>query len=253
MVRMCPKCGFENDAAIGSPTEACPKCGVIYAKARVSTASQAKPSAAAANGLRREMRLPLWPTVACAICLVVGFLAGREQMRYQVANAFAGALTHAFDGVSHLPGATPSARESPVRQPQHTPDANPVAEAPAISAKLLKKGFREQDFSGSHIVKAAVTFTVEYRNETNKDVRAFDGVLSFNDLLGNRIYAAKLTISDPIGVGQAIQWNGEMEYNQFISDHAKLRGYDLKDTIVTLNVHKILFADGSSDVEGEGS
>jgi hypothetical protein len=76
--------------------------------------------------------------------------------------------------------------------------------------------------------------------------------LSFNDLLGNRVYAAKLTISDPIKSGQSFQWDGELEYNEFISDHARLRSYDMNNTAVVLQVHKVLYTDGTSESEGEG-
>lgn len=254
MTRTCPKCGFANAEATGSATEACPKCGVIYAKAEAAAkpaTAPVPPPPAAAAPTRHEMRLPLWPTIACVICLVVGFFIGREQMRYQIASAVTGAFAHAFDGLNKAPStpvAAPATPKAEAPKPE-TPAAPPKPEP--ISAKLVKKGFREQDFSGGHYIKAAITFTVEFHNDTDKDIRAFDGVLAFNDLLGNRVHAAKLTISDPIKAGQSFKWEGEMEYNQFMSQHTTLRGYSMNDTAITLKVHKILFADGTSQTEGE--
>lgn len=57
--------------------------------------------------------------------------------------------------------------------------------------------------------------------------------------------ASKLTISDPIAAGKSIDWKGELEYNQFMSDHTKLRGYSTSDVKVALTTRKVLFADGS--------
>ncbi len=217
MDRKCPKCGFDNEMATGTATEACPKCGVIYAKAEALAGATRSSAAQPVVRTPREVRLPLWPTVACGSCLVVGFFIGREQMRYQIASAVSGAFAHAFDGIGKkAEGADQATPGKPVVQtpsPQPTPAAPP--KPPTVSAKLVKKGFRDQDITGSHFVKAAITFTVEFRNETDKDIRAFDGVLSFNDLLGNRINGAKLTISDALKAGQSISWQGEMEYNQF--------------------------------------
>jgi len=253
VVRKCLKCGFSNDAASGAPDEPCPRCGVIYAKAEAAARAPARPAptppVAPPKAAPREVRLPLWPTVACGVCLVVGFLAGREQMRYQLVSAFTGAMTHAFDGVA--PANKPIAA-APAVAPPAPAKAPPPTKPSGITAKLLTKGFRDQEISGSHFVKAAITFEVEFHNDTDKDIRAFDGVLSFDDLLGNRVYAAKLTISNPIAAKQSTTWSGELEYNQFESDHTKLRGYDVKDTTVTLQVRKILFADGTSQTEGQG-
>ena len=104
MVRKCLKCGTVNDNATGSPTEACPNCSVIYAKAEAAAvAGKAPPQRPlpTAKPAPRELRLPLWPTVACVTCLIVGFFVGREQMRYQVASAMTGALAHAFDDLGN--------------------------------------------------------------------------------------------------------------------------------------------------------
>jgi predicted nucleic acid-binding Zn-ribbon protein len=166
MVRKCLKCGAVNEAAAGSPTEACPNCSVIYAKAEAAAAAAKSPPlrpVSTAKPIPKELRLPLWPTVACVVCLIVGFFVGREQMRYQVANAMTGALAHAFDGLASkpLPAAPrPSApnAESPPTEPAvaqapavpaEIPPAPPkeptIALKPSITAKLVKKGFRDQD------------------------------------------------------------------------------------------------------------
>ena len=170
-------------------------------------------------------------------------------MRYQIASAVSGAFANAFSATNTTPDVSAQSAPKPsMGTPKH-PEPMAAPKPEPISAKLVKKGFRDRDFSGSHIVQAAITFTVEFTNDTDKDIRAFDGVLAFSDLLGNRINAAKLTISDPIKAHQSFQWQGELEYNQFISAHTTLRGYALNDTAISLRVHKILFVDGTSQTQ----
>jgi predicted nucleic acid-binding Zn-ribbon protein len=260
MIRPCTKCGFENTAATGSSMEGCPKCGAIYSKAVRGTAAPplVASNTVSANVGKPQITLPLVPTILCAVCLVVGFFAGREQMRYQVASAMTNALAHTFDGMGKTAAVAPTTVTSaPVVAPPKEGTAappEPVADAgkgSVIAAVLLKKGFRDQNFSGGNYTKAAITFAVQFENTGNKDIRAFDGVLAFNDILGNRILASKLTISSPIAMGKSIKWDGELEYNQFESQHTTLRGFDMKDVSITLQVHKILFVDGTQKNENE--
>jgi len=254
---VCPKCHYVNTAATGVAMEECPKCGVIYSKVGGSAplqgsreSQQYSPAAPGATTQAREVRIPLSLLVACTVCLVVGFVAGREQMRYQIATSLASAFSNLSDHRSPAPEARPSATTPPVPAlaPPTTPEPQAAPEHPAIAATLISKSFRNQDFSGANYVKAAITFSVEFQNDTEKDIRAFDGVLSFNDLLGNRVLGSKLTISDPIRAGKTIKWDGELNYNEFISEHSKLRGYSIKDLKVVLQPHKILFADGTEQL-----
>jgi len=253
--RQCPKCSFEKVDADFSPTEACPKCGVIYAK--VATATAPKPRAApipppvtSVTPKRREVRIPLGYLLVCVTSLLLGYFVGREHMRYQLVTAMSTAVADSLGNAAKtMVPASPSSGQSGVPVSERPPPtATKETELAPIEASLVAKGFRDKDFSGGHYVTPAVTFTVRFDNKTGKDIRAFDGVLAFNDLLGNRVLASRLTISDPIGAGQSHDWQGEMEYNQFMSDHTKLRGYQQSDVKVDVAVHKVLFADGSEKV-----
>ena len=83
----CIKCGHINDQYTGAQTEACPKCGVIYAKARAvatggsPTPRRAKPTTHAyaqvsfVDVLRSESVYPTFRSVV-TIMSVLGYLAG---------------------------------------------------------------------------------------------------------------------------------------------------------------------------------
>lgn len=72
-----------------------------------------------------------------------------------------------------------------------------------------------------------------------------DGRLVFTDLLGNEILGAGVSISEPIAAGSTYPWNGELEYNQFIDSHKRLRIQGSDDLRVVFKPGKFLYADGS--------
>jgi len=92
----------------------------------------------------------------------------------------------------------------------------------------------------------AITFKVRFDNRTGKDVRAFEGRLTFLDLLDNDILGSRLAINDPIKAGATMDWEGKLDYNQFMNDHERLRNESLENLKTRFIVTKVLFADGTS-------
>ena len=45
--------------------------------------------------------------------------------------------------------------------------------------------------------------------------------------------------------GGSLEWEGKLDYNQFISSHERLRNAETENTKVTFTLKKILFADGT--------
>jgi hypothetical protein len=78
-----------------------------------------------------------------------------------------------------------------------------------------------------------------------KAIRAFDGVLAFTDLLDNKILGAKVEINQPIAVDSTLKWEGQLDYNQFVSSHQRLRSEDQSNLRLIFAVGKILFSDGA--------
>ncbi|MBF0476586.1 MAG: hypothetical protein HQK59_12310 [Deltaproteobacteria bacterium] len=123
-----------------------------------------------------------------------------------------------------------------------TPTEKPK-ESSMFKVTLQKKAFREADFPHS---QAAIIFSIFINNLTGSDVRAFDGVLTFTDPLDNKIFSSNLVISNPIAADATMEWAGQIEYNQFMSSHQKLRNEKLSNLKVNFRPKKILFTEGTT-------
>ena len=90
-----------------------------------------------------------------------------------------------------------------------------------------------------------LTFRVAYENTSGRDIRAFRGRVRFTDLFGDEIYAFGITIQDPIVSGAHGTWDGQIDYNEFVDDHVRVRQTDLDDMRVEWLPSGVIFADGT--------
>jgi hypothetical protein len=164
--------------------------------------------------------------------LLVGYFAGREHIKYELRSAFQDAAARISKGLGAFGG------DNSQRTEDHQQSPKPKQSFP-ITAVLTKKGWFEGEYG-----RGAITFTVSFTNATGKNVRAFDGTLAFSDLLENEILDAKLAINDPITSGQSLEWEGKLDYNQFIARHESLRNADTQNTKAYFRLKRILFEDG---------
>jgi hypothetical protein len=182
---------------------------------------------------------------AAAAELAIGFLAGREEMKYEITSAFRD-LGKAV--MQNFGKAVPSVLPPPsLVTPSSTerPPAPRVPEPPSIGIKLLKKGFKPSDLA-AHDFEDDITLNLELADLTNQDIRAFDGTVIFTDLLDNEIMSIRLAVNDPIKAGATINWQGGIRYNQFIDRHQRLRDAEEQNMKVKFETKKILFADGTT-------
>jgi hypothetical protein len=176
--------------------------------------------------------------LACVVCLLLGYFVGREYIKYQMRTAMQDAVKSMQTGISSaLAGAD-------TRPAEKEKTKSPVTEQP-ITANLIKKSFSPEDIHNRKF-DANVTITVNFENKTGKDIRAFDGVLVFTDLLGNRIIGSRVEINQRIVQGGFLNWEGALKYNQFMSDHQRLRDEPKDNIKVAFNTGKILFEDGTT-------
>ena len=146
--------------------------------------------------------------IACVACLVVGYFIGREHIKYEMRSAFQGMQTGL---ASVLGGGT---------QPPAEEVKTPAEEQPII-ANLVKKGFSPKDIHNGKF-EEEITIVVSFDNKAGKAIRAFDGVLEFTDLLGNRIIGSRIEINEQIAQGSSLSWDGALEYNQFTVSYTHL-------------------------------
>ena len=125
------------------------------------------------------------------------------------------------------------------------PTATASLESDPIALTLTSKRFKEANIKASDF-QAAILFELSIKNLTDKNIRAFDGVLTFTDLLDNEILSTKLAINDAIDTGSSEVWSGSINYNQFIDTHQRLRNENQANLKIKFSARKVLFADGSS-------
>lgn len=188
-----------------------------------------------APGIADNRRVKLYLASIFVIGLAIGYFAGREHIKYEMRSAF----KEAAEGLTKGLGAAFGKGESGGKPSPQEPKKK-TAEYP-IKAKLTKKGFHSGEYGQN-----AITFSLSFSNATGKNVRAFDGVLTFTDLLENEILSSKLAINDPVTAGAALDWEGKLDYNQFISRHERLRNEELQNIRITFSPRRILFEDGTT-------
>lgn len=257
MTQICPKCEYERTPADTAPDYECPRCGIVYAKyvgkdssvgrsarkpqgvdaqdtqpfehespAGASTAEPIKPGATSGwSALQERSGIANRYLVMAAIAgLVVGYFAGREHLKYEIRTTISDTAERIFSG----------GRSSTPPKPAKKP-----TQAKLLTASLISKSYRDKEYG-----RAEITFSVGFKNETGRDIRAFDGVLTFTDLLGNEILNSGLAVNDAVAASQQLLWDGKLDYNQFKSDHERLRNAETDNTRAIFVVRKILFADG---------
>lgn len=175
---------------------------------------------------------------ALSIGTIVGYFAGREYLKYEMRTTLQSAVTEFQQNLKNAFGNPPDA---PRRA--DTPAPRPKEPAP-MSVELIEKGFHESN-PRARDYDEAVTFAVSFSNRSNKATRAFDGILTFRDLLDNEILGAKVAINEPVAANSSLRWDGQIDYNRFMASHRRLRDEDRSNLKVRFNVRKILFSDGT--------
>jgi hypothetical protein len=178
----------------------------------------------------------LW--LVAVMCLVAGYFIGREHVKYELRMAMQGAV----EDLQHtLAGSPASLNVAPAPEPSAKPQSKPDV----IMVQLVKKGFSPKNLDDGKFDED-ITFTIGFTNKTGKNIRAFDGILEFTDLLGNSILESKVEINERIANGATLSWDGGLHYNQFMAPHQRLRGEPQENLKITFSPHKLLFEDGTT-------
>lgn len=114
-----------------------------------------------------------------------------------------------------------------------------------IGVTLVSKGFRAANIRQGEY-QDLIVLELFIANQLADDVRAFDGVLQFTDLLDNEIMSIKLTINEPLKAKASMKWKGSVDYNQFRDGDRKLRNEQTANIKIRFSPRKVLFADGST-------
>lgn len=240
----CPKCDYEPTMTeIKQSPDCCPSCGVYYAKFRsAATGANDELKTIAVAPSAHRVTFSDWvesnPSVRLAgtliIGLVIGYFAGREHIKYEIKSA----ISDSFAGLSTIFGGQSSATESKT-EPLKLSQSKALGKPSPITAKLMDKGFYEGEYG-----QGQITMDIGFLNGAGADVRAFDGVLIYTDLLGNEIINVNIAVNEPVTKGATLNWSGGIDYNKYMGSHNKLKNEPRENIRSSFVVKKILFADG---------
>jgi hypothetical protein len=110
----------------------------------------------------------------------------------------------------------------------------------ALTVAMYDKGYEEYSY------QKYLTYSFAFENKTDKDIRAFKGSISIQDLFNTEIKSINLTIDDPIKVGETFKNVYTTDYNQFKDEDSRLKGKDMDDLTVVWTPEKIIFTDGTT-------
>lgn len=115
-----------------------------------------------------------------------------------------------------------------------------------VILEITNKDFYEADWrSGSYQDQILMGF--KFSNETEKDMRGFEGVLTFYDIFDNKISATKISYDEGLPMRESKVWEAGMNYNQFMDEDVKLKNTELKNLKYRWEVETIIYADDSRE------
>jgi hypothetical protein len=110
----------------------------------------------------------------------------------------------------------------------------------ALTVSLYEKGFFEYNYQDY------ITFKFAFQNKTDKNMKAFTGMIIINDLFDKEIKNFNLTFDDGINANSKRNWSAQTEYNQFIDEDVTLKSKDMDDLKVEWIPEKIIFTDNTT-------
>lgn len=262
VAKVCPKCNYERKITDEVPDWQCPACGVAYAKVEQGAATSQRQSSAESPSSNTE-RQPVSGEntsvigkeagvskkrvlVTAVSCLVIGYFAGREHLKYEVRSAIGSAFNGITSSFNSSFGGVSTSGAEPVSKPeprQSLPAPTPVDTGP-VMVTLLSKEFLPSNASAQRY-RDYITFKLRFDNTEGRDIRAFQGTVNFYDLLGNLLLAANVAINDPVSANTYMEWSGQIEYNQFKENHLSLRNAEFQNMKVNFELEKVLFSNGT--------
>lgn len=108
-----------------------------------------------------------------------------------------------------------------------------------VEVGLVDKGYREISYD------QYLTYEFVFRNNSDKDIRGFNGTLVFNDIFGETIKRIRISYDEGIEARGKTNYSASTEYNRYMSEDSKLRNKDLEDIVMEWEPATIIFTDGT--------
>lgn len=110
--------------------------------------------------------------------------------------------------------------------------------ASLIEVKLIDKGFYERNY------QEYITFSIEIKNTSGRDITALKGILIISDLLDNQLKRISFMYDDGLAKDATTVYEGTIDYNRFDSDAVSIKNKSLDKLRVVWVSEQVLFSDG---------
>ena len=114
-----------------------------------------------------------------------------------------------------------------------------------LQIELLTKRLTKRSYDD--IISLSFRFT----SHLDKEIRAFTGIVVFQDLFDRDIMRVNLTVEKRIPPGGTATWEGGVDYNQFISEHQRLASINQDDLKTTFELEMVMYTDGTREEFGQ--
>lgn len=108
-----------------------------------------------------------------------------------------------------------------------------------VAKDLIKANYRAGEYQDR------IAIRVVFQNNTDRVIVGAKGSLEVFNSLGDRITGITIPIEYDIAAGERMQWNGSLDYNQFMEDHVQLMQSDMDRIKTEWLPSMIMFADGT--------
>ena len=122
----------------------------------------------------------------------------------------------------------------------------PNTQANKVSLEVTKKSFYEANYTDG-TYQDQIQMNLKLTNETDKDIKGVEGVLTFYDIFDNKIKAISVGYDKSIPAHQSKVWESGIDYNQFMDEDVKLKDTEFTNLKYKWEVKTIIYADGSKE------
>jgi hypothetical protein len=143
-------------------------------------------------------------------------------------------------GIFNYGGITSSSTSSSIVLPSIVEQPEDVAEY-KVSLDKLVKGFHDHSYSPQ------ITYTLTFANNTDKDIRGFEGIVTFSDIFDNEIESLKFSYDEGLKSHYEVTIEKATDYNPYIDSSVKLKEVKNENLKYKWKVATILYDDGTRE------
>src|SRR5690606_9440195 len=107
----------------------------------------------------------------------------------------------------------------------------------ALTVSIFDKGFSEYNY------QEYLTYKFSFDNKTDKDIKAFTGLITLNELFDKEISSFTLTYDKGIPAKSSKNYDAHTNYNTFIEKDVSLKGKEIDNLRFIWTSEKINYED----------